>query len=181
VSRFQVAIWKFAYKKIFLTKNCALITIKKCVYKLGMHFELDEFQKTGSMNFRSLFFFIALIICSLSLSAQIDESIKFEKLFCKEWSIKSFEADEEELEPSPEHKNDMMIFYNNNSVKFIENMQIKSGAWQCDTLRNILTITDSETKKRSVMIILKLTIYECVLEYKDPERSGLIMHMIPKS
>ena len=65
-------------------------------------------------------------------------------------------------------------------VKFIENMQIKSGTWQCDTIRNILTITDSETKKRSVLMLIKLDVYECVLEYRDPERSGLIMHMIPK-
>jgi hypothetical protein len=74
----------------------------------------------------------------------------------------------------------MMIFYKDKSLKQIENMQIKSGTWACDTLRNIMTITDGETKQRSVMLVVKLSIYELVLEYRDADRNGLIMHLEPK-
>lgn len=132
------------------------------------------------MNFRILFFIIALSIFSKPLIAQKDNS-KFESLLCKEWIIKYYEDEDGEIfQPSEEHLNDLMIFYNDNKTKSIENMLIKNGDWQYDVVKKLLIIIDTETKEKSVMKIIKLNVNECVLEYKDKEGAGLKMHLIPK-
>ncbi len=134
---------------------------------------------TKDMNLKSLFLVLVLIVSNISLIAQVD-NFTFDDLLCRQWTIKCYEDDGEVFPPKPEHQNDLMIFYRDGGVKSIENMIIKNGEWKYDPSRKILSIVDLETKEKVIMKVLKINFNEFVIEYKGPESSGLVMHMVPK-
>jgi hypothetical protein len=127
---------------------------------------------------KTLLLFILLIGCK-SLIAQVDTS-NFDNLICKEWLLKFYEEDGDKYPPSTEHKNDVMIFFKDKTVKSVEVDKKQSGIWKFDGVMKILTIVDNDTKEVIKLNVIKLTPTELVIDYKVPDGWVLRMYMKPK-
>jgi hypothetical protein len=130
-------------------------------------------------NSISIILIILLIQFSKTALGQTTNSI--DSLLCKEWKLVSYEEGGEKFPPSPEQKNDRMIFYSDHKVKSIETGNIQIGIWQYDATKKTLSVVANKTKEKAIMKVLKITKDECILEYKDPEGTLLKIHMVPVS
>lgn len=103
----------------------------------------------------------------------------FDELICKEWKLQFYEEQGKKIMPTPDHKEDRMIFYKDKKVKSIEIGDIQHGVWKYDATQSVLTVVDNDTKEKVVLKVIKIMDNECVLEFKDPDGSILKMHMLP--
>ena len=127
-------------------------------------------------------FLLIAVLFTLSATAQTSQANhNIDSLICKSWNLTFYEESGEKFQPGPEQKNDRMIFYFDHKVKSIETDNIQNGVWDYDPIRKLLTVIDNDTKEKAIMKVLKLTNDECILEYKDPEGTLLIMNMVPAS
>ncbi|QEH42866.1 lipocalin family protein [Chitinophaga sp. XS-30] len=127
-----------------------------------------------------MFFIIyAALVPAAPVCAQEKSDKTFKALICKEWKLKFYEEDGEKFPPAPDQSGDRMFFYQDNTVKSIEQKKIQHGTWAYDEVKKILTVVDNETKEKATLKVIALAPDKCVLDYKDPEGSVLRMHMVP--
>ena len=122
---------------------------------------------------------LVAIFTSTYAKSQNTQANHTDSLICKEWKLVSYEEAGKKYPPSPEQKNDRMIFSFNHKVKSIESGSVQNGNWQYDSVKNILTIVDNQTKEKAIMKVVQLSDRECVLEYKDPDGVLLKIYMVP--
>jgi hypothetical protein len=130
------------------------------------------------MDLKSVLIFFVLAYCNC-LFAQTDSS-NVDSLLCKKWILQYYEEDGEKYPPSQEHKNDLMVFSTDKTVKSIENEKIQNGTWAYDKAKKTLTIVDIDTKEKMVIRVIKLTVSEFIIEFKDAEGIPLRICMKPK-
>jgi hypothetical protein len=123
-----------------------------------------------------VFFLVGIWVPSYGQGTTIED---FDNLICKEWALKFYEQGSDKIPPSPEQKNDRMIFYPDHKVKSIEAGGIQNGVWEYSASKRLLTVVDNETKAKMNLIVIGLTQDECILEFTDPDGGKMKMHMIP--
>ncbi len=122
--------------------------------------------------------FFLFAVCGPSF-AQGTTTEGFDKLICKEWALKFYEQGGEKIPPSPEQKNDRMIFYPDHKVKSVEAGGTQNGVWQYNSIKKLLSVVDNETKEKMDLTVISLTQDACVLEFTDPDGGKMKMHMTP--
>src|ERR1044072_4282124 len=93
----------------------------------------------------------------------------FKRLITKEWKLASYEKKGKNFPPAPQHKEDKMIFYQNNEVKSTDGGKVEYGIWKYDADKKTLTVIDNDSLEETVLKVVKLDEAGCILEYQDPQ------------
>lgn len=111
---------------------------------------------------------LLLSFALLTFSFQVF-SQDFKDLITKEWRLEMYEESGEKFPPSPEQKNNKMVFFKDNTVKSIESKQTQNGIWKYDKNLKKLTIIDVDTKEKNTFTVLKISEKDCILELNTSE------------
>jgi hypothetical protein len=109
---------------------------------------------------------LSFVLLTLTLQAFSQD---FKGLITKEWKLDMYEESGEKFPPSPEQKDDRMIFFDDNTVKSIESKKTQNGIWEYNKGLKKLTITDTNSKRKNVFNVLKLSEKTCLLELVTPD------------
>ncbi|MBW8687859.1 hypothetical protein [Chitinophaga rhizophila] len=110
--------------------------------------------------------------------SQAIQSPSFNDMIAKTWKLEYYGDNGTKMPPSPEQKQDRMIFYKDYRVVSIEMGKTQQATWKYDTATKRLTVIDNQSKGKTDLQVLKLDQQRCVLSYKDPAGSELEIHML---
>jgi hypothetical protein len=111
--------------------------------------------------------------------AQNNNPAAFSDMISKEWKLQFYGETDKRQAPSPQQQEDRMIFYKDYRVLSIENGKKENGSWQYDSVKQLLTITDNQTREQLLLQVIKLDQEQFVVGYKDPAGVLLKIHMLP--
>ncbi len=86
------------------------------------------------MNQLSVRIFVTFILLAVSKFSygRTSPDTAFKRLITKEWKLASYEEKGKKFPPAPQHKEDKMIFYQNNEVKSTDGGKVEYGIWKYD-------------------------------------------------